>query len=206
MSNDKEQALAVPSVRLTVSSREQILDSVLKDFTKNFLAQKEVLGTTYAEEHELVTAIDSEYIGVMTHLWHVVYERVNLEGVPKHLLSTAPFSVKIGDRVEQCPLKGFPGKPNAIDAVFEEDHKSVQGVFGAYDLLREYHSRLGSERKSFKSEVWTVLESVTTTRQLLEVWPAVKNFLPAHILNPEKGIQLPAKLISNLDEKLGIKP
>ena len=73
-----------------------------------------------------------------------------------------------------------------------------------YEKVLESHGDWLKERRNLNTEITTVLNSVNTTKQLIEVWPEVEKFLPAHIADPNTGIKLPALKVSRLNEKLGI--
>lgn len=61
------------------------------------------------------------------------------------------------------------------------------------------------KRSEFKSEVNDILHAVNTTKQLVEAWPEIEQFIPAYLVDPSKAINLPAIPTSRLNEKLGIK-
>lgn len=60
------------------------------------------------------------------------------------------------------------------------------------------------ERDSVCNEFKDYLNQFNTTKQIRDGWPELEQYLPAHIADPEKVIQLPALARSRLNERLGI--
>ena len=56
----------------------------------------------------------------------------------------------------------------------------------------------------YKEETMRILHSVNTVKQLLQVWPEVKEFLPDSTKNVDNA-QLPMVQVTKLNEQLGIK-
>lgn len=59
-------------------------------------------------------------------------------------------------------------------------------------------------RRRADDEIQTILDSVNTTKQLLEIWPEAERYLPIYITDPSKGIKLPALQTNRLNASLGI--
>lgn len=59
-------------------------------------------------------------------------------------------------------------------------------------------------RNKFLREVRSLVESVNSTKQLLEIWPEAEDYIPAHLADPSKGVKLPALQTSRLNERLGL--
>lgn len=182
------------SIRLAQYSREEILNSVMREFTKTYFAK-----AAYKTEVELRNLIQEEYHRVMTNLWIDCYGHIDLSKIPNWMLQVYSFSVSVAgsSRVESCELAKRPGKWGAIDLIIDDEE-----IFEEYDKLRAELSAYNKEFKSYRSEVKAVLDSVTTTKQLVELWPTVEQYIPAHLADPEKGVKLPALHISRLDERL----
>lgn len=60
------------------------------------------------------------------------------------------------------------------------------------------------ERANVCNEFKDYLNQFNTTKQIRDGWPELEQYLPAHIADPEKVIQLPALARSRLNERLGI--
>ena len=60
-------------------------------------------------------------------------------------------------------------------------------------------------KKEFLEEITTILETVTTTGSLIQLWPEAEQYLPPFAADPSKGINLPALKTTRLNSLLGIK-
>lgn len=74
-----------------------------------------------------------------------------------------------------------------------------------YDKARKEASEHSKTRNRIKDEFEDYLNQFNTTKQIRDGWPELVDFLPAHLADPEKVIQLPAIRVSRLNERLGIK-
>lgn len=186
------------SIRLARYSREEILDSVLREFEKTYWKE---LGFEHRAEHRAATAdvLDS----AMAAIWQKCYGHLDLSGVPTYLLSGSPFSVaNESSETRMRALKNMPGTSSSgVDILLSV--AEWDSFFAEYDRLEAMVKPWETEYSTFKKEVWATLESVNTTGQLVELWPSAENYIPAHLADPEKGINLPALHISRLDAKLG---
>lgn len=60
------------------------------------------------------------------------------------------------------------------------------------------------EQTAQRGEVTDYLNQFNTTGQIRDAWPELLPYLPAHIADPERVIQLPALTKSRLNERLGL--
>ena len=60
-------------------------------------------------------------------------------------------------------------------------------------------------RKDLQQEVTDYLNQFNTTGQIRENWPQIVDYLPPHLDDPDKAINLPAIPCSRLNARLGIK-
>jgi hypothetical protein len=74
----------------------------------------------------------------------------------------------------------------------------------AYRELTSKQSALRDAKRAAEQKVLTIIESVTTIKRLLEIWPEVHEFLP-ELVSGEAG-QVPATLISEINAEFGIEP
>jgi len=58
-------------------------------------------------------------------------------------------------------------------------------------------------RNKFKQEIVAVIDSVNTTKQLVEIWPEVQVYIPTHLNDPSR-IQLPAIRMDSINAKIGL--
>lgn len=83
-------------------------------------------------------------------------------------------------------------------AVFAGDHPLVCRF---HELLNR-ETELGKRRSDLKTQVRAVLNSCTTVKKLLDVWPEVKELLPQQL--EEARAQLPAVQTADLNAALGL--
>ena len=184
------------SVRLSNDMRVDILSSVLKEYTRNLLA-----GLGAEKEDDLRKAWQDEEKRVLSGLWDKVYGYPT-EEVPAWMLRDDNFSVAVeGLSVFRgACVEGKPGRKYGADIILTlVQHDEL---FAPMFELIAITDKFKEDVKQMKSEVNSILNSVNTTKQLVELWPAVEQYIPAYIADPDKGVNLPALLISRLDEKL----
>lgn len=197
----------IKSVRLSTYLREQILESVMVEFTTNFLSQAE-LNTT----KQLDQAIKDEGLSIALKLWGRCYGKINFTQTPNWSLSKAnQFTVAQEDDTsktfaayvywsqERAEANRRPCK-SAIDLLITKPE--WEGIFNRTDTLGKLKEAHNKEYNGLRSEVKPVLDSFNTTKQLLETWPSMEKFLPPNIADPDKGINLPALALSRLDAKI----
>lgn len=188
------------SVRLNRTSREDILASIMDEFERNFFANSK---TGCASKQEIVDRMKQVHVGILRNLWNRKYGhlREHIDQLPAWMVGSGNFYVFATN--EKCfsdYIVGYPGKQNAVDLRLEE--AEWDSVWEPYTALRDVRDLYDKEYKSFRQEVWTVLESCSSTKQLLEVWPKAEPYLPAYLDDPNRGINLPALQISRLEERL----
>lgn len=83
--------------------------------------------------------------------------------------------------------------------------KRSDPIFVKYEAAVEALSDWRKKLVQMRSEVSDYLEQFTTTNQIRELWPEIADYLPAHIADPVRAIQLPALPVSRLNERLGLK-
>lgn len=83
--------------------------------------------------------------------------------------------------------------------------KAAEEWKAAQKVAREERAKVSAwarERTIYLDEIRQVLVGVSTTKQLLEQWEEVKEYIPAAYFNPSK-INLPAINVQSLNAKLG---
>jgi hypothetical protein len=192
------------SVRLSKEMRSDIMKSIRNEFVKNFLESKGFKSDTDLQEKIFYSREES-----LIFLWKRVYgsQEAVLKEVPRDLLDMHNFSVSVTGAPSQISHlstrlpRPYTGKhTHGVDMVI--DYGEYLLAFSDHIDLMAIQEDLKKETDSLMAEVANVVNSVTTTKQLVELWPSAENFIPAYITDPDKGIQLPALLISRLDEKL----
>lgn len=189
------------SIRLSKATREAIAGSMVDGFSQNWFKNNapefdslQGMRTGFAE------AVRSELIA----LWLSTYaqHRDAIRALPTYLLSGSSFHVTDGSRTEALSDIAYPGKRSGSDLLLEPDQWDE--AFAGSIKLRATINKYDTERSQFYKEVWQVLESVTTTGKLVEVWPASEQYIPAHLNEPNQGINLPVLHTSRLDAALGV--
>lgn len=191
------------SIRLNKSSREGILESMMTGFVDNWFKKNAPDFTCKQDLVKRGCAVREE---TMKGLWMAQYGPYQqmINKLPEKLLSDSGFTVTVegGHLTEGLDLKGYPGKRSAVDVMLTQDE--WDGVFAPYYELRNLISKFECDCSKFRNEVWQILESVSTTGKLVEVWPASEQYIPAYLNEPSKGINLPVLHTSRLDEALGV--
>ena len=100
------------------------------------------------------------------------------------------------------PPKCHHGKP--IYHTEMADPKKAEEAFVRYMKQREMITAHDRDVNFYKDETMRILHSVNTVKQLLQVWPEVKEFLPDSAKNVDNA-QLPMVQVTKLNEQLGIK-
>lgn len=191
------------SMRLTKTTREDIAASVCTAFTTNWYKTN---CPKYKDRFELTDAATKERIRIMKDCWESVYGKYAeiLKQLPKDLRSDSRFSLFVSSRGSfYLEDRDFPGK-NVSGYDVQLDAEEFERLFYPYLQMIDLRDRFDKELSAYMLEVTAVLESVKTTGQLVELWPTVEPFIPAHVIDPDKGVRLPALLISRLDERLGV--
>jgi hypothetical protein len=89
--------------------------------------------------------------------------------------------------------------------VITTDHpyvKAKEAHAEAYRNLCAKETALREGKRAAERKVLTIIESVTTIKRLLEIWPEVHEFLP-EMVSGEAGA-VPAELISEINKEFGI--
>jgi hypothetical protein len=109
---------------------------------------------------------------------------------------------------EKRPVPYDRGKDysSAVAAIIHPDCAYLQLSRQEQQLRDEAKSQraaLEEKRRDLRARAVAVIESVTTVKRLLEVWPEVHDFLPEENAGPQGN--LPTVLIEDLNQALGLK-
>lgn len=190
----------IKNIRLTNAIRSDIVSNICKSLKQNL-----VTGLGFKDEDALVNKIRELEKEALKEGWRQKYGK-NLEYIQKisrELLNTREFVIFSSEAGAKHTLEEYPyiGKQQrGYDMVLtlEEYHE----LFQDYLKLAKSWEDIKAEVNSIISEARVILDSVNTTKQLIEVWETAENYIPAHIADPDKGSKLPAKLVSSLDERI----
>lgn len=131
-----------------------------------------------------------------------------LKAVPSKLVSHSfPFRrdddmwhMNLGGLRVTLPFSADPSHKRLAPsgATFSGDHPLVLRFHDLEDQFKE----LENKRDALRLKIRAVLNSVTTVKKLLEVWPEAKELLPAQL--EEARVQLPAVQTASLNAELGL--
>lgn len=110
-------------------------------------------------------------------------------------------STEIGT-YKQCPcvrIANFAADCRTT-LVIPRDDKDYQ----AYTKAKREQRKWEEERSKVREEITDYLNQFNTTKQIRDAWPELVDYLPAHLADPERVIQLPAIARSRLNERLGL--
>ena len=194
------------SIRLNTYLRQQILDSIVKEFCDNFFKKHKGFDSLST----LSTATQKERELVMNRLWLRRYKNLDLTtSVPRWALKEhTTFVVSVqGDSSKMISEKLYCEKlgqnlPCQAGADILLTDKAWEVAFRRFNKLEQLKQCYFLEKKSIMAEVSPLLDSFGSTKQLVECWPEVKKHIPANITDPSKGVNLPAINISRLQEKI----
>jgi hypothetical protein len=91
-------------------------------------------------------------------------------------------------------------RPPCNDILYLDKHPELQKE---YDELLRAQEKNNEEISRLRADLNGMLFCVNTVKQLMEVWPEARTFLPE--TSREPGTNLPIVSIRNLNERLGLK-
>ncbi len=190
------------SVRLSELLRRQIMASVVEEYVKNSLKD-----TVHENGLVLAGAIALEKQRIADEQWDnlFLFHRPILDNIPEWMLTGCTQLMLFQEDDTSIVFKHSttgvrPCKRNAGDAVIPKEQ--WEKIFANLNSMEDLAATLDQGVRELRNEVVPILDSVGSTKQLLEIWPSMENFLPPHIADPDSGINLPALNISRLQEKI----
>lgn len=183
------------SIRLNSAIRADIKNSMIEAYTKK-----------QPKPHDLDKVIKA----IGDRLWNEAYGKLKpyIKKLPEQMLRWSD-SINVQIKGTVCSYKMSENRPHphhseynkAVVAVYDEVPDDIAAYRKAKDADDFYNQAL----KDFKNEITIILDSVTTTGQLVQLWPEAEQYLPPFAADPSKGINLPALKTSRLNTLLGIK-
>lgn len=183
------------SVTLTKSMRQDILVSIIDKWK-----EKNPKPKLEKAEHDFAIYLWDDYFKK---------EKVKFKDVPREFM-------KLATSVKFC-VNGEVGQVNFLDGEempcnWESRYNSPvlktltdsNKEYCKYKKVVDAHSEWLEKGREVQVEATAILESVNTTRQLIELWEQCEPFLPAYIADPDKAIRLPAIQMSRLNERIGL--
>lgn len=192
------------SVKLTNHLKETILENIRNAF---LLEHYKRLG--YKDRNQVQSLLTDAEKKICLELWERAYglETVErLKGIPKALLSeSTSFRVNIltgGYHYYEMP-EGRPTKRSGADLVMDKhEYEDMLTKYGI-DKLKNDQESAGKKANEFMATVKGIFESANTTKQLIDLWPEVKEFIP-HVLQDPSNIRLPMVCTTHLNSSLGL--
>lgn len=186
------------SVRLNKEIRSRIVDSVMMQYdVKNPLPKVPV----DVAEGALAEAVHSRLYGsIADSIAKIPTSLLNMSSYIRVQMSTgtmcASFPVAAnGDQEHRA------SDTSRFHRATKEEEDQYYAAARELRKLRVKYDEAEKTRRTYKSEVADVINSVNTTAQLLDLWPEVERFIPETVRNPSK-ISLPAISVANLNEAL----
>lgn len=196
------------SVRISAAIRDEII--------ANVMAHKFVVeSATVTEKEERIEALEKSR---NQHGYEMVYSeraRKRLEEAPEGWYPTATsVQVMVEDdgvvrvhfgRNRLVPFDHKDNNYNKVVAIVPGEHPyfvAQRAVDEARQDLADFREELNRQRRSTTARVLAVINSVTTTGKLLDVWPEVAPFLPEMVSSSSGGV--PAEFIGDLNNHLNI--
>ncbi|MDH0967700.1 Nmad5 family putative nucleotide modification protein [Klebsiella michiganensis] len=120
-------------------------------------------------------------------------------------LSSSIYIAISGRQLGWCPYgkdsKGgdiLLATPNRDLCLFGAEHEITK----RFDDIMNEEQKLNARAKEIESTVWAVLNSVTTLKRLIEVWPESKDLIPGNSDNARAS--LPALKVEDLNRMIGL--
>ena len=188
------------SIKLNVANRAEIKKALMLVFARNYF--KDTAFENIADVH---IAVNKAFRKGIRSAWFKAYGAwsFHIDHVPKAILSTGAFSVTVEcepSLTKALTDPAFPGNARGVDLIISLEEHNI--MFADYIELDSIAFKYFKELSTFEKEVTQVLDSVTTSRQLLGVWPSIEGYIPEHLYNPDKRFNLPAIRVEDLDAKL----
>lgn len=183
------------SVRLNKEIRTRILTSIMDKYR-----DKNPLPVEPAKEHNWLA--ESVYARKYGHLEQDISE------IPSELLDMRSYIlVQVaghGLNPDFLEVDGVTPK-RAFAQIYhpatpEEEAEYVR-VNKENRKLQQAHDKAVRDMNTYREEVRDVLSSVNTSKQLVELWPEVEEFIPNTLRDPS-NIQLPTVSVASLNDAL----
>lgn len=108
----------------------------------------------------------------------------------------------LGEEGKPIPFRNYHGGVAAVVTTDSAFFKAYEAWKTAKKEADSFSVALFEKKKADKARVIRVVESVTTVKRLLEIWPEVQDFLPEE--NSGKDGGLPAEIIADLNKSFGL--
>jgi hypothetical protein len=186
--------MSIKSIRLNAAIRTDIIKAMTESWEKSNPSPVDI---------ELL----DEKIG--DFIWEFYYGKLDFSKIPSDMLHMEKrVSISCANKVyvfNMSVLRPYPTSPNRYGLRLIDALDTIPLYVQDYILATAKSIEWNDNRNEFKSEITTIVESVTTTGQLVNMWPEAEQYLPPFASDPSKAILLPALKTSRLNALLGIK-
>lgn len=183
------------SIRLSQTIRTDIASSMLASWEKRQSCPHDI--------ESLEKALGDYY-------WLANYASIKsiLKKIPETMLrKSSSVMVQVAGKVRSIDMSESRAHPyqDTYTKLIIEIYDTANSQMIAFDTAKEEVNDWETSRIEFKNEINTILNSVQTTGQLVQMWPEAEQYLPPFAADPSKGINLPALKTSRLNTLLGIQ-
>ena len=188
------------SIRLNKYLRQQIVNSVLEEFTDNFFKD-----LPYKNTEGLIELRDTYNKDIALSIWNKHYGDIPFDKIPVNMLRSYG-SIQVA--VEGNSYKYFshhldknkyPTGQAPVEVMVEADYDELMKEVTALQVTLDGFLIAAKE---LRRDITPIIESFNTTKQLVETWSEMEKYIPANIADPSKGVTLPMLNISRLDAKI----
>lgn len=183
----------VKSIKLTNYMRQEILDNVGNKYNENTPAP-------YTSDHAIEAATAQalyEASPIPEAIKGVDDDYITFTGFIRVEVGGQMRSFSYGDH-EKRPCKTSGGYTPIM--VLPTDNPIIE----LHDERTEEYRAWYEKKNAMMSQVEAILKQVSTTKQLVETWPEIEPMIPQYIVDPSKGIQLPAIVMGSLNSTIGL--
>jgi len=181
------------SQKLTNSVRDKIVQNALKN--------------AFAVELE---ALDADKVAFAKMVYDHIVPREHQEvlaKVPKEYLNRS-YTITIKLRAPGSDTPAYTRvsvsmgeeRPQPHDLFYNNCSIEDATLYAVWSKINERGDRIHNARAKLREKITQVVQSVSTVKRLLEVWPEGKEFIPAIALAP--AASLPAVVVGDLNDML----
>jgi len=180
------------SIRLSEVTRDQIISQMMDGY-------KEITPAPISKSDAANKA------GIA--LWGVVYGRIKFSAIPQDfLVQSYRISAQFGGDFVQFIMKSkMPATSTSYSPNPCKVFNKTPGFYKKYLAEVAAYEKWDAACDSFRSELRSILYSVNTTKQLIDIWPECVKYLPQGSVDSIQTCNLPALKTAELNKKLGIK-
>ncbi len=203
-----------------MSSMVRLTQGITAQIVKALLAKK------YVQEDLKLEELNQATLAAEAAAEKLAYEAAFTKDQRKMLESAAagmfPVANRVNMRIEHSPGNYYDctysiGEEKPVPfrnshfggwqfaAVVDGTHPFARAVEAAKAARKEhdlFFGELRDKKRADERRIGTIINSVTTVKRLMEIWPEVKDYLPESVSGEGGGV--PAHLISDINKEFGL--